>query len=131
MILEERTLPLNDAGNVFQIIAEELSANVNTQIIIHEDILKELKRNNCDYHVYFHNYLDDFSVSEWYTLHETHAFSPEISRLGIKLFGHNYSQLTRFCFRGYDFSNSPYEFDTEFTYFGEHDIQRILVIEVA
>ena len=51
MILEERTLSLNDAGNVFQIIAEELSANVNTQIIIHEDILKELKRNNCYYQI--------------------------------------------------------------------------------
>lgn len=131
MILEERTLSLNDAGNVFQIIAEELSANVNTQIIIHEDILKELKRNNCDYNVYFHNYPDDSSVSEWYTLHETYAFSPEISRLGTKLFGHNYSQLTRFRFRGYDFSNKPCKSDIEFTYFGKHDIQRILVIEVA
>ncbi len=131
MILEERSLPLSDVGNVFKIIAEELSANVNTQIIINDDILKEIKRNNCDYHVYFHNYLDDFEVSEWYTLHEKHAFSPEISKLGIKLFGHNYSQLTRFSFRGYNFSKSPCKSDTEFTYFGGHDIQRILVIEIS
>lgn len=128
MILEERTLLLSDVGNVFKIIAEELSSNINTQVIINENILEELKHNNCDYHVYFHDYLDDFEVSEWYTLHEAHAFSPEISRLGIKLFGHNYSQLTRFSFRGYNFSNSPRK---EFTYFAEHDVQRILVIEVA
>ncbi len=131
MILEERSLPLSDVGDVFKIIAEELSANVNTQIIINDDILKEIKHNNCDYHVYFHNYLDDFEVSEWYTLHEEHAFSPMISKLGIKLFGHNYSQLTRFSFRGYNFSKSTCESYTEFTYFGGHDIQRILVIEIS
>ena len=131
MILEERALPLNDAGNVFKIIAEELSANINTQVIINENILEELKRNNCDYHVYFHKYLDDFEVTEWYTLHETHASSPEISKLGVKLFGHNYLQLTRFSFRGYNFSNNPSKFDTEFTYYKGHDVQRILVIEVA
>lgn len=131
MILEERTLPLSDVGNVFKIIAEELSANINTQVIINEDILEELKHNNCDNHVYCHYYVDDYEESEWYTLNETHAFSPEISKLRIKLFGQNYSQLTSFSFRGYDFSNSPGTPDTEFTYFRGDDVQRILVIEVA
>ena len=131
MILEERYLPLKEAGNLFQIIAEELSANVNTQNIIHEDILEELKWNNCDYNVYFHNYPDDSSTSQWYTLHETDYFSPEISILGIRLFGPNYLQLTRFWFYGYDFSNIPCKSDTEFIYSGRDDIQRILVIKVA
>ena len=131
MILEKRTLPLNEAGNVFQIIAEELSANVNTQILIHRDILNELKYNNCDYNVYFHNYPEDSAGSEWYTLHETDYFSPMISILGRRVFGPKYSQLTSFWFRAYDFSNNPCSSDTEFTYFGEYDIQRILVIEVA
>ena len=128
MILEERYLPLKEAGNIFKLVAEELSANVHTQIIICNDILNELKLNNCDYNVYFHNYLDDYLVSEWYTLHEDHAFTPEISRLGIESFCHNYSHLTRFYFRGYDFPSD--DFFDEF-YSDVYQIQRILTIEVS
>ena len=51
---------------------------------------------------------------------------PEISKLGIRSFGNHYSQVTRFIFRGYVFSESSY--DSEFL-FCEHDIQRILVIK--
>ena len=129
MILEERYLPLKEAGNIFKLVAEELSANVHTQIIICNDILNELKLNNCDYNVYLHNYLDKHNVSEWYTLHEDHAFSPEISRLGIKSFCHNYSHLTRFYFRGYNFSDKS-RICREFISY-EYEIQRILTIGVS
>lgn len=122
-------LSLNDAGNIFKIIAEELSENVNTQVIIDVNILKKFERNGSEYNVYMHNWLDDFEVSEWYTLHEKYAYSPIISNLGTKLFGHNYEQLTRFCFRDYNFSNETHR-NGEYIYF-EHEIQRILVIEVA
>ena len=128
MILEERYIQLNDVGNIFKIVAEELKANANTQVIICNDILKKLETNNCDYNVYFHNYADNYNVSEWYTLHEGHAFSPVISKLGIRSFGNHYSQVTRFIFRGYVFSESSY--DSEFL-FCEHDIQRILIIKVS
>ena len=56
MILEKRYLPFEKVGNVFKLVAEELDANVNTQIIIHNDILREIAINNCKYNVYFHNY---------------------------------------------------------------------------
>ena len=41
MILEERYLPLKEADNLFKLVAEELSANIHTQIIICNDILNE------------------------------------------------------------------------------------------
>ena len=56
MILEERYIQSNDVGNIFKLVAEELKTNVNTQVIIFNDILKKLEKNNCDYNVYFHNY---------------------------------------------------------------------------
>ena len=129
MILEKRYLPFEKVGNVFKLVAEELDANVNTQIIIHNDILREIATNNCKYNVYFHNYFDNHYVSDWYTLHERHAFSPEISRLGVRLFCHNYTQVIRFCFRGYNFSAESYN-PREFIFY-EHEIQRILFIEVS
>ncbi len=129
MILKKRYLPFQQTGNIFKIVADELSANVHTQIIICDDILKELEMNNCDYNVYFQNYVDDHDISEWYTLHEGHAFSPVISKLGVRSFGNNYSQVTRFYFRGYDFSGKSYVSE-EFLFY-EHEIQRILVIEVS
>ena len=129
MILEERSLPLSDVGNIFKIVAEELSSNIHTQIIISNDILKELDYNNCAYNVYFHNYLDDSEVSKWYTLHEEHGLSPVISKLGIKMFGYNYSQLTRFAFRDYSFSADSHR-DGEFWYY-DYEIQRILLIQLS
>lgn len=98
MILEERTLSLKEVGNIFKMVAEALNENIHTQVIISTDILNELRHNDCEYNVYFHNYLDMDNVSEWYTLHESHAFSPIISQLGTKMFGHKYSQVTRFIF---------------------------------
>lgn len=129
MILEERHLPFEEIGDLFEIVAEELSSNINTQIIISEDILKELRTNNCNYNVYFHNYLDDHFVSEWFTLHDKNASSPLLSKLGIRPFGNNFSQVSRFKYRGYKFSNKPY--NSEEFYFFEHEFQRILVIKVS
>ena len=128
MILEERHLPFKEIGNLFKIVAEELNANVNTQILINEDILKELSANNSNYNVYFHNYYDNYFVNQWYTLHKSHEFSPELSTLGTQSFGANYSHVTRFSFHGYNFSDR-YK-SGEFIFY-EHKIQRILVIEVS
>lgn len=128
MILERRYLPFKEIGNIFKIVAEELDLNINTQILIQEDILNELFINNCNYNVYFHNYPDNSFVSQWYTLHESNAFSPVLSNLGVRSFCHNYSQVTRFYFRDYYFLGKagPKEFISY-----KNELHRILVIEVS
>ena len=130
MILEERYLPLKEAGNIFKLVAEELSANVHTQIIICNDILNEFKINDYDNVCFVHNYPTDHWVSQWYTLHEGYASSPAISILGKRSFCHNYSHLTKFYFRGYNFSCRTSRIDGEFVCY-EYEIQRILTIEVS
>ncbi len=64
MVYEEQTLSLNESGNIFKMIAEILNENIHTQVIISYDIFKELHRNDCKYHVYFHNYMDDSLTDE-------------------------------------------------------------------
>lgn len=128
MILEERSVQLNDVGNIFNIVAKELSSNIHTQIIISDELLKKLETNNSEYHVYFHNYFDVPNSNELYVLHENGAFSTEISKLQVTMFGNNYSQLIKFSFKGYDFSNEFH--DTSIFYCSEHEIHRILVINL-
>ena len=126
MILQERYLAPSDARNIFRMIAEELDENVNTQVIICNDILKALISNKYP-NVSFHNDISIYEVNEWYTLHKSNVFSLEIARLEIRKFGKNYSQLIKFNFDGYSFSDELYnlrEYD-----FWHHDIQRFLIIE--
>ena len=128
MILQEIYLSPNDAKNIFRLVADKLSKNLNTQIIICNDILNILRTGNY-YNINFHNEISPSGVSEWYTLHKSNAFSLEIARLEIRPFAKNYSQVIKFNFDGYSFSDDPYnlrEFD-----FWQHEIKEFLVIELS
>ena len=127
MILQERYLLPKYSNDIFKLIAEELSENINTQIIICNDILKKLRSNHY-YNVSFHNNISISGIDEWYILHKSNAFSLEISRLEVRPFGNNYSQVTKFHFDGYSFSNKNYNL-REYN-FWQNEIERFLVIKL-
>ena len=126
MILEKRDLLLKDSDNIFKLIADELSKNENTQIIICNHILREL-RTKSHYNVSFLNSIIVSIAREYYTLHGSDDFSSEISKLEVQPFGSNYSQVIRFYFKGYSFANNI--FDRRDYDFWQYEIERILVIE--
>ena len=124
MILEERQVTKDDIGDLFKTIAEELKKNVNSQVVVNKKIIDIFKKNGEKYHIFIHNYADNYEVKKWYTLHESHSYSKIISKLGIRDYDTNSYQITRFTYNGYNFANKPYR-KGEYIYY-EHEAQRIL-----
>ncbi len=104
MVLEKQTIKLEDVGNIFKEIAILLKNNINVTILINKNILDEVIINDIKYHVYFHSLKDRLDKRQWFTLHENYAFSPIISRMGVKFSNDNYYQVTSFIYKFLDVS---------------------------
>ena len=48
--------------------------------------------------------LEGLDKRQWFTLHENYAFSPIISRMGVKFSNDNYYQVTSFIYKFLDVS---------------------------
>ena len=91
-------------AEIFSIIENILSTNLNTQIFIDNTIYEELKKNGSDYNVYAHNYLkgshyesDDFFRGEqWLALSEGDYFDSVIAKGSFVSNCNDYMQLVEF-----------------------------------
>ena len=77
---KEITLNVKKVEQLADIIEEELKQCIDTQIFIEKDFLLEIKQNNVEHHIFYHNfmesgfhYLDDSEIK--YGFHKDHASS--------------------------------------------------------
>lgn len=125
MVLEMQTVNLLDT--IFEFIAKELEKNLNTQIIISNNLLEMIQKRHTSLHIYFHTYMDNYEVDKWYTFHKADKTSKTISKLGVRKYDQDNQQVTRFTYEGYNFSpNKPYR-KGEYIYY-EHKVEKVLQI---
>ena len=105
MKIKQAFVTRENPAEIFSIIEDVLSKEINTQVFIDNEIYYELRRNGRNYHVYQHNcckgfhYMhdeDNFGGEDWLALSTGCAFDKNIARGSFIGNSTEYMQLVEF-----------------------------------